>query len=207
MNGIFNGGKSEQKNVISKDAAWELLSTIPSSIEEPSFQLVSASGNLFGVVSAETFHKLSSKKSVVAVEVHGKKAIFHENHRKSFKMEIRISTMPEGAVLFPEENFIIVAPEHKDRRERAKFFKRMLHGYTGLNIEDDAIVVKGASGGEFFMVPVIDVSGAPVLKWAVSPNNSKGKYAWVFDKLDDAVVKLRALENELTAKVEKTKAA
>lgn len=192
-------------STLKSNAVVLLLSRIPTFLTVKG-EVLGKDGDLFGEAEAGVFEELSGNKHYDTLTFANEKVLVHEDYSKDFKKKFKAiveNAMPEGAVVFPEENFIITTAVGETSKDRKKYLSRLLEGSKGFEILDDAIFIK--KWDEYYLAPVINVATlpSPVLQWVVSPNSKKLKYAWLFEDFEAACDKLEDLKFQETGKHKK----
>jgi hypothetical protein len=192
---------------LNREAASIILENMVSSVMLTNYELRGVDGTFYGKIVPETFEKLASKKDYSILSANGEKFLVHDKNRKVIQKKLKaveINVLPEGAVVFPEDNFVIMAVFGK--KDSDKFFKKLISTIStanlkDLDVSDDSFGLK--KWDDYFAAPYVDINDPSKLHWYVSPNNSKKKYAWIGLSLDQAVDKLYELHEAGNVKAKK----
>lgn len=182
-------------SIISTEAALEILKNIPSMLSMSDLTIYDES-NVYASVSLATFNKIATKKTFTALKTKENPQstiLIHESHSRLIKSTKAVveNYLPEGAVVFPEDNFYIIGCYGKDGQ---KFFKNLVKsmGVSGdFDFEDQSVALK--KNDEYFASMYIDSNDPTIVRWFVKPNASKKKYAWTGLSFQEARDKLMAL--------------
>lgn len=183
-----------------------------------SYATLNGNGDYYGSIDLATFDKIASQKRFRINDTEKARILFHENNKSFAKSVSKANLIPEGAVVFPEENFVMLWAGNDKRKERVKFLTKIVNAaikgldpsefavkhtkgklkgevsYIRVDVDDDSvgILISGTAVEDFFTVPYVDLTSPTEIKWAVRPNeySKNHKYAWVGFTLAEAINKM-----------------
>lgn len=146
----------------------------------------------FGSIDVATFDAIhNSSKRFHIHEEDKRRILYHEDNKKMMKKISKEQTLPEGAVIFPEENFILMNAKGDSRKQSDNFMRRLVANNKALEVGDGAIFSRNSKNDdEYFIAPYIEISNPNDLKWYMSLNHHKINYAWIGMTFEQAVEKL-----------------
>lgn len=182
---------------LTASAAFNILSSLPASILEANLTLNDLDGHNYGTVSKDTYAELSKKGKIENLSFNDDRIILHTDYARLYKKRLKAveaNVLPEGAVIFPEENFIILSVYGKDAKN---FIKPLVMvgmdkaDLKDLDIDNGTFALR--KWDEYYAGMYVDLNFPSTINWFVKPDSSKKKYAWVGLSKDEAIDKLYAL--------------
>jgi hypothetical protein len=159
------------------------------------YAVVKSKTDTFGIINTESFDAIhNSTKRFHIHDEDKRRTLYHEDNKKMVKKISKEKTLPEGAVIFPEENFIIMNANGDTPKQRDNFLRRLIPNSKHLEVGDGAIFVSNnKKEDEYFIAPYVEISNPDVLLWACVPNERKAGYAWIGMTFEQAVEKMLTL--------------